>query len=81
MLYFLFLISVVIIISEQGFHLIDLAWLFLFTSIVFILWFLKMKATGNRSLSPFEGINRTAAVLLAVFGIAAALIMLYFGFS
>ena len=80
-LYILFLVSVVIIISEQGFHLIDLAWLFLFTSIVFVLWFLKMKLTGNNSLSPFNGINKIVSVGLMIFGAVSAFLMLFYNFG
>ncbi len=80
-LFFLFLISVIIIISEQGFHLIDLAWLLLFTSIVFVLWFLKMRLTGNNSLSPLNGINKIVSVGLTIFGAVSAFLMLFYSFG
>jgi len=57
LLYGLWLISAIIIISADGFSLrFDIPWFVLFSSILTLAWFAKYKITGDKKLFFYEDI-------------------------
>ena len=76
--YGLWWVSVFIIVASEGFHpRQDLPWFALFSSILVVLWWLKLKLTGDKNWLLHAGASGAHKfTYLAVFVIAAALMLL-----
>ena len=78
-IYLLWWVSVFIIISDEGFHLAqDLPWFILFTTILFIFWFLKYEFSRDRKFIFHENMSSINLMfhLLAIF--LLAILMIFF---
>jgi len=78
-IYLLWLVSVFIIISDEGFHPVqDIPWFILFTTILFIFWVVKYKFSRDRKFIFHENISSINLISHLLVILLLSILMVFF---
>jgi len=78
--YFLWLVSVIIIFQEEGFSFTqDMPWFFLFTSILMLFWYLKYYLAGDAKILFYHNISPAIKNIYLIIIVVMTVLMV--GFS